>query len=457
MKSAQWMAVFILAMMVGGITFVMVYLGNNRSNSETPPTPASLTFVAKQFPQKGEKALTTEVNQRGYHDYWFRNESGQDVPIGLNEKGCTCSEVEVFLAPESWAPRLVDEAAGRFLRGTSALSPRPSDALRDLAAPYAPAQLPEEEAQSTLLTRDNSFSVPAGAFGWVRMSWRRKNPEAVPNLHAELWMSQRGGTASTRLDAGVLIARPVEVNKEMTLGPYTLRDLEKGQKTWILCWSLTRPTFHIQVEPVHSGKAESDPVEIGQPVALSDADLRHIEKSSEKLHMVRLLSGYRVPVTVRARAKDGTAIEWGHFRRFVNLTSDDDGIEPVEVKLIGEVHGDVTVGSGTEGGAINLGPFVRSRGTRGEIVLQTDAPGIDLELDKAHVPEFLEAKFPDKPETSPGGHRLWVLEVKVRPNAARGEFPRAEDPVYHDSAIYVKTKTEPRRTIRIPVTGVANP
>jgi hypothetical protein len=365
MKSAQWMAVFILAMMVGGITFVMVYLGNNRSITETPQTTlASLTFVAKQFPQKGEKALTTEVNQRGYQDFWFRNESGQDVPVGLNEKGCTCSEVEVFIAPESWTPRLLDEAAGRFLQRTAALSPRLSDSLRDLAAPYAldnaPAQLPEEEAQSMLLTRDNSFGVLAGAFGWVRMSWHRKNPEAVPNLHAELWMSQRSGP-SARLDAGVLIARPVEVNKEMTLGPYTLRDLEKGQKTWILCWSLTRPTFHVQVEPVHPGKAESDPVEIGQPIALSDEDLRHIEKSSEKLHMVRLLSGYRIPVTVRARAKDGTPIEWGHFRRYVKLTSDDDGIEPVEVKLVGEVHGDVTVGSGTEGGSINLGPFVRSR------------------------------------------------------------------------------------------------
>jgi hypothetical protein len=270
-------------------------------------------------------------------------------------------------------------------------------------------------------------------------------------------MGQRGGTANASLDAGVLIARPVEVNKEMTLGPFTLRELEKEQKTWLLCWSLTRPSFHIKVEPVYrGGKAESDPIEIGQPIPLSDADLRRIEKGSERLHMVRILSGYRVPVTVRGRAKDGTPIEWGHFRRYVNLTSDDPGIEPVQVKLMGEVHGEVTIGSGKEGGSINLGPFLRSRGARGEIVLQTDATNIDLELDKSHIPEYMQVQFPDKPEVSPGGHRLWVLEVRVPPHKARGEFPRADDPVYHDSAIYVKTKTKPLRTIRIPVTGTAN-
>jgi hypothetical protein len=400
--------------------------------------------------------LTTEVNQLGHQDFWFRNDSGENVPIGLNEKGCTCSEVEVSIAPKSWVPSLLEESAGRFLQQASSLSPRLSDSLRDLAAMHGAAQLPEKEAQTTQLTRDNSAMVPAGAFGWVRLSWRRKRPEPVPNLHADLWMSQKGSAANARLEVGVMVTRPVEVSSEMTLGSFTLRDLEKGQKKWLQCWSFTRPSFQLKVEPIHRGKAESDPIEIGQPIPLSDADLRHIEKSSEKLHMLRLLSGYRIPVTVRGRAKDGTPIEWGHFRRYVNLSSDDDGIEPMEVKLIGEVHGDVTVGSEKEGGTINLGPFVRSRGARGEIVLQTDAPNLNLELDKAHVPEFLKAHFPDKPETSPGGHRLWVLEVNVPPNAARGEFPRADDPLYHDSAIYVKTKEQQPRTIRIPVTGTAN-
>jgi hypothetical protein len=49
-----------------------------------------------------------------------------------------------------------------------------------------------------------------------------------------------------------------------------------------------------------------------------------------------------------------------------------------------------------------------------------------------------------------------VLEVRIPRDKARGEFPRLDDPVYHDSAIYVKTKEKPPRTIRIPVTGTAN-
>jgi hypothetical protein len=60
------------------------------------------------------------------------------------------------------------------------------------------------------------------------------------------------------------------------------------------------------------------------------------------------------------------------------------------------------------------------------------------------------------PQKSLGGHRMWVLRVEVPPSAARGEFPRLEDPVFRDSAIYVKTNEQPPRSIRIPVRGVAN-
>ncbi len=169
-----------------------------------------------------------------------------------------------------------------------------------------------------------------------------------------------------------------------------------------------------------------------------------------------VLSGYRVPVTLHARAKDGTPFELGHFRRYVQLASDDEGIEPVQVRISGMVQGDVTVGDGKEGrGSISLGPFHRSRGARGSITVQTDKD-FDLTLDSSRIPAYLKVDFPDKPEMTPSGHRVWVLSVEVPPNAAQGEFPRSDDPVYHDSAIYVKTNEKPPRFIRIPVTGAAN-
>jgi len=51
---------------------------------------------------KGGKALTTEVNQWGHHDFWFYNDSKQNVTVGLLKKGCTCSEVDVSLASEKF-------------------------------------------------------------------------------------------------------------------------------------------------------------------------------------------------------------------------------------------------------------------------------------------------------------------------------------------------------------------
>jgi hypothetical protein len=453
MKPAQWMAVLLLALMVGGITFVMVYLGSTHGPVAATPMPksASLSFGQKKYPGEGDKGLITEVNQTGHQDFWFVNDSGEEVPVGLNSKSCTCTQVELSIAPESWKSRLPEEAAGRVLQRASLLLPSGElDGLQTLAS-YAP-ELSESEVKTTQLTRGNSVTVPKDAMGWVRLNWQKPDPRTL-NTSADLWMSQQNGTATARLEASVLIVRPMVLNTDVSAGSFDLRDLEKGRKTWIVCWSMTRPSFAIKVQRDPERKAESDPVEVGQPIPLTAEDLRHFE-TSEKTPL-QMLSGYRIPVTVHAKAKDGTPIEWGHFRRYVSLTSED-GIEPVQVKVTGDMHGEVTIGNNHEGKAINLGPFARSRGARGEIILQTDVRGLELKLDAARVPEYLKVRFPEQPEVTPNGHRMWVLEVEVPPNAAIGEFPRPDDPVYRDSAIYVTTNENPPRSIRVPVAGAAN-
>src|SRR5215469_883338 len=57
MKPAQWTAILVLAMMVGGISFVTVYLGGSyRTPQEVPEEAPSLTFPIKAYPIKVEKA-----------------------------------------------------------------------------------------------------------------------------------------------------------------------------------------------------------------------------------------------------------------------------------------------------------------------------------------------------------------------------------------------------------------
>ncbi|GEM_PF-306569 len=469
MKTAQWTAVLVLALMVGGISFVSVYLGDRGSDSSEavqPSAPATLSFPFKSFPREfapqfTEKIQTTEVGHRGYQDYWFVNDSGQDIPVGLNEKGCTCSEVEITVAPPSWMPHLVQSAVTQALQQP----PRGLENLAILAATCDRAyQFPElPDAEKTVLTKELSARaiVPAGAVGRVRLSWRQEQVKPL-RTYADLWMGQRGGPASARLETNVRISAPLEVNKELTINAVNERELEKmekGQRGWIICFSLTRPTFHIKAELLHDWPrtAQSDPVEVGEPIPLSSVDLRRLEAKQEAMRDLTALSGYRIPVTVRAKARDGTPMEWGRFHRVVQLSSSDPGIDPVQVQVTGEVIGDISM-TGDEGGTINLGPFPRRHGTHSQVNLDTDEKGIDLELDMTRKPKYLNVTLSAPQELA--GHRSWVLRVEVPPNAARGEFPRADNPDYRDSAIYVKTKGGKSgtslRSMRIPVKGVAN-
>jgi hypothetical protein len=459
LKSAQWLAVLLLALMVGGISFVKVYLGGRGSGGEgnfVVETPPSLTFPVKVVPQPGEKVLTTEVRQSGHYDFWFANTSGQDLAVGLNEKGCTCSEVELALAPPSWHKHLLviagQEPLGRGWSGLTLMAAARQQLEEDAGD--------GEAGQAMVLTKENSMVVPNGAIGRVRLSWRQNEVKPLRTF-ADVWMGNRAG-ANARLEAAVRIAAPLEVSKDFSIPAVDTRDLEKSQRglrSWIVCWSLTRSSFDLKAEMLRSRLTEdSDAVQVGQPVPFNAADYARIEKL-ESMQMMTARSGYKIPVYVQAKAKDGTPIEWGFFSRLVQLSSSDPTIEPVQVTVTGEVNGDVSIGSGKEAGAINLGSFFRKSGTQREVVLQTDNRAIDLVLDDAHRLDYLRPSLSKAQETS-SGHRLWKLRVEVPPGTADGDFPRRDNPDYRDSAIYVKTvdrkSGKPLRSIRIPVRGVAN-
>ena len=82
MKPAQWTAIVVFALMVGGISFVTVYLGGSaRTPDEVSldaPLP-TLNFPIKAVGQGRAIPLVTEVRQYGHQDFWFINESGQDL------------------------------------------------------------------------------------------------------------------------------------------------------------------------------------------------------------------------------------------------------------------------------------------------------------------------------------------------------------------------------------------
>jgi hypothetical protein len=462
----QWTAVLVLALMVGGITFVSVYLGGGggeSSGTQSLDTPPSLTFPIKVYPQrKEEPSLATEVRHHGHQDFWFVNESGQDLRVGLNAKGCTCSEVEINLAPDSWraySDRLSTTQLLQLpLHRIDGLTMMVALNTRDRLFPDLP---PEGNAISIMLTKENEFKVPAGAFGRVRLSWEQQLARKL-STYADLWIGQPGGTVNARLDAHVYIMDPVVLPyQEVKLPPVSLRQLENleknqtGQQSWIVCGSMTRTRFRIQAELVHENtKAESDPLEIGEPIPLGSGDISKLVKDFPS-ETPTILSGFKIPVTLKAHAKDGTPAEWGQFTRYVRMTAEGNG-ESVAVQVTGQVLGDVHVSEvGKVAGALDLGPFPRASGTKGRVILETDEKKLELELDKSRLPEYLRVSLKKLAETG-AGHRSWKLEVEVPPNKARGEFPSSNNPLYRDSAVYVKTNGNPPHSIRIPVMGTAN-
>src|SRR5262249_27370113 len=144
------------------------------------------------------KYVDMEIKEEGYHDYLFVNPTGEEVKVGRTGKVCTCSGVELYLAPDEWkataARLLASEAAAGTLNATEAIggSPNPLLALsalaladRDLreaaqnAKPFARLNVDEENHKETA-------TVPPHAVGWFRMRWKSTTPEDKL-FNADLW------------------------------------------------------------------------------------------------------------------------------------------------------------------------------------------------------------------------------------------------------------------------------
>src|SRR5260370_16009819 len=111
--------------------------------------------------------------------------------------------------------------------------------------------------------------------------------------------------------------------------------------------------------------------------------------------------------------------------------------------VTGSVQGRVQIGTSQDSGRILLGVFDSSAGSaRQAITLTANSAGVDLEVDKERTPEYLrEGAELDKLAPLAGLPR-WKLHVQVKPGAAHGAFPRADDSMYPDSAVFLKVKSE---------------
>jgi hypothetical protein len=400
-----------------------------------------------------------EEGQTGYHDYWFAFEGEQAIKAGLVATNCTCAKLEVFLMPPQWKSRW------------STLHPT-EERFRPSASNDPELLSMEEQAAATQLTESNEMTLEPGAVGKFRMHWKGGKSGSTW-IKADLWAGRRGEKAA-KLEAHLVFLEPLRLTQEdqdHNLGPIQpdLLPLE----TDFFIWSSTRKTLPLKsVRLVNKfGASTADPVVVGSPEMLSAADcdrleMRHLATQSatgQRRDLEgRVRCAYRVPVMIRAKATDGPAlIEIGTFRRRIEIVCADDTIPPAYVTISGSIRGVVEV---NDGGQINFGSLMRSRGGERAITMHSYEAGLELEVDASRMPHFLKAELskPDVKKVGNGEQRSWQLRVEVVPNRVSGEFPRDDPPSYWDSAVYLKIRRGPARPsegtqhLRIPVKGLVS-
>jgi hypothetical protein len=463
-------AAVLLAVMVFGITWAVTVMGGSGTGRDQSKTPASggdaLTFREKDTvyppdPQEGERqrAAVSEVGEEKTHDFWFKNELDRVVEVGMISKTCKCTNVEVWLAPDRYSkmPTEAEEA-------------KAAKALKDV----------ENVVPVPLLKQDAAAVVSPGQVGFVRLTWSGKAEGGQP-LVAELWMGQKNTGATARLRINAVFVPPVWVkplppaleqgahDMDLAKEGLTLADLGENGKTYhLLCWSATREKFQLNSRVVHSRlEDKKNPFIVGAPEPLTaehlallvDQFLAEQKKGQGKYAdippVVQPLYGYRVPVTLRARAEEGGApFDLGRFKQWVELTaSGDDFSDVIDVKVVGAITGDVTA-PGSDG-FVQFGTFRRDREQRQALKLETGEDVTKLELDRERTPEFLDVELPTT-SVKTGGRKSWDAVVKIPERKVSGEFPSDSNARMRDSAVYIRTVGPNPACIRVPVSGTAN-
>jgi hypothetical protein len=311
-----------------------------------------------------------------------------------------------------------------------------------------------------------AVDVAPGAIGWVRLKFRGEKA-GRKSLVARMWMNDRETGGRTDLELRLLFHEAVRVNPVLLIGTLTDAELSATVTRDIVCWSSTRKNLNLEVAlaPTRSNRA-SDPVTIGQPIPLTADEVRKLEKElnprplkpSDASTSGPVLCAYRIPITLSPIAPDKTPFDVGPFRRRVLITCADTKAEPTAVVVLGQIRGLLDLGTEDEAGQLNFGSFRRSQGKTQSMPLHTEAEGLTLEFDRQRTPEYLEATLiPGKSVSSESKPKSWSLRVQVLPNKASGFFPRKDDPIYEDSAVYLNAKLpgKPTRSIRIAVQGTA--
>jgi hypothetical protein len=462
MKTSQWIGALVaLVAVVFLSTFAINYIGPTKSGDPTT-TPgedvATLEFLHTAYPNLSGGvmvgSLDCEHKKPGHQDYFFRNPNEEPVKFGAVSKSCKCQGVDVYLLPEGYMPRpgitppnpAVAGAVGGLGRAAAATLARRGESEEELEA---------KAAFITALNPDDprtEVTVPPHRTGWVRMKWTGEKAGAQL-LTIKLWVHHPGSGLDVNLERRANFLEPILVAEtEQRVGNFRPGDLPKEFS--FLVTSATRKSFKItRARAVRAASlpADSDAFVVGEPVPLSPEECI---KATREIKQWLVQSGYRIPVTLRKVAPDRkTPFEVGRFRRRVEVTTD--AVDtPVSMTFSGAVHGDFQVTGVDEAGGVAMGTFRRDEHRNRTFNVRGGAPGVKLELDKGRIPEYIKATLTEQKPSAGSLSRYWELYIEILPSVY-GSFPRDDDPVYQDSAIYLRSDGPSPQTFRVEIRGDA--
>jgi len=169
-----------------------------------------------------------------------------------------------------------------------------------------------------------------------------------------------------------------------------------------------------------------------------------------------------VPITASYTVPGGKDLmELGPFSRQIefiitkNNQKDLESETRVEARITGKVEGEFRILDAEQRGRLSMGVFQRGLGAKKELKIETDLPGIDLELDMPKTTAYLKVKLVPGWPQDVSGRRTWKYSIEIAPNSVSGPFPR-DDEFFRDSSFYLKSQGNASRSIRVPVEGRAD-
>lgn len=454
-----------LVLVVFVLTYFLNYIQSPPATDQAAQSGEEADLATLNFPIRSYPYMTVnrwyvsqlelEHRKPGHQDYWFVNENDEKVRMGPISKSCKCQAIEVYVLPEGYKPRFPGPGPVRVagagvgpvgLRGLAAAA-EDRESTRDLQG--------QAETVVELKPEDpnGEVTVPPRRAGWVRMKWTGEKAGRMI-LTAKLWMHHLNSGLTVDLERGAWFVDPARVTEPADRAVGVLKPEDLPRQLSFVVWSSTRNSFNVtKAEPVRPAglPPSADAFEVGRPIAMTPDDC--VRAEAEMPGQGRVRCGYRVPVTLRKLAPDGkTPFELGNFRRRVEVVTDVFD-KPLSVAFTGVVQSDVQISGVDDGGGVPFGTFRRDSSPTRTVTIRSDAPGLQMELDRSRVPEYLEAKLTD--ESAPGGlGKTWKLDLRVKPTAF-GPFPRDDDPAYRDSAVYVRSVGPTPQVIRVSVRGDA--